>query len=118
MDHLNRNEIEFVSLFAACATVYHRVMDEQVPVGDMERFNEIVHAVARELADLVPIYTLEPALGKYRAIDALELAAGVFARGASALSTPHAEYTRLAIRRRDMRGALTHFRRAGTRFPR
>ena len=40
----------------------------------------------RNEIDLVPIYTLEPALGRYRAIDGGDLAAGVFARGASVLS--------------------------------
>ena len=118
MDPSNQHEVQFVSLFTACAIVYHRVMDEQVPVGDIQRFNEIVHGVARQLADLVPIYTLEPLLGKYRAIGTPELAAGEFARGASVFRAPRAVYTSLAIRRRDMQGALRYFHRAGTRFAR
>lgn len=107
---------EFWALPTAAYHVYREVMGVYVPVSGIAESNAIVHDVARALANVAPIYSLDADSGTYKQLEPVDLLFGVFQRGATVLRTPRAEYTHLAIQRGDMRVAITILKNAGAKF--
>ena len=107
---------EFWSLATAAYHVYREVMGQSAQVADLAEYNACLQEVARALANVAPIYSLDPESGSYRPLEPVDLLFGVFRRGATVLQTPRAEYTNLAMRRSDMRIAITIIRKAGVKF--
>ena len=116
MERSQQHSVEFVALCTAAAIVYHQVTGTPLAPTGVAQSNAILEQVAAALAELAPIYILDPESGSQRQLDQMDLAFGVFQRGATALRTPKAEHRRLAIRRLDMRAAIEAFRRIGRNF--
>lgn len=68
-------------------------------------------------AHVAPIYHLDGRPGTYTQLRQVDVLFGVFQRGATVMRTSYAEFKDLAIRRADVREAITIFRRARLRFP-
>ncbi len=116
MDRARLRIVEFLSVSAAAAIVYHQVMGRTLQPSGVAQSNAVLQAVARALAEVAPIFVLDPDSGTQRPLDEVELAFGVFQRGATLLRTPKAEHRKLAVRRADMRAAIEAFRVVGRRF--
>ena len=82
---------------------------------DVAGTNALLHDVSRALANVAPLYSGNPD-GTYRQLEPIDLIYGVFQRGATMLRTPRDEYTKLSIRRNDMRQAIAILRSAGIKF--
>jgi len=108
--------VEFLSVSTAAAIVYHQVMGQPLQPSGVAQSNAVLEVVATALAEVAPIYALDPDSGSQRRLDELELALGVFQRGATLLRTPEAEHRKLAVRRVDMRAAIETFRAVGRKF--
>jgi hypothetical protein len=116
MDRSGEHAIEFLALSTAAVIVYHQVTGNPLGPTSVAQSNVVLEHVAAALAEVAPIYTLDPQSGSQRRLDAVELLFGVFQRGATLLRTPQNEHRKLALRRNDMRAAIEAFRRAGRRF--
>jgi len=116
MDRSQQRTVEFLSVSTASAIVYHQVMGQPLQPGGVAESNAVLQAVATALAEVAPIYVLDPASGSLKRLDAVDLLFGVFQRGATLLRTPKAEHRKLAVRRADMRAAIEAFRIFGRRF--
>ncbi len=116
MDRSRLHIVEFLSVCTAAAIVYHQVMGQPLQPSGVAQSNALLQAVATALAEVAPIYALDPDSGSQRQLDEVELLFGVFQRGATLLRTPKAAHRRLAVRRLDMRAAIEAFRLVGRRF--
>lgn len=116
MDRARLHIVEFLSVSSAAAIVYHQVMGRTLQPSGVAQSNAVLQAVARALAEVAPIFVLDADSGTQRPLDEVELAFGVFQRGATLLRTPKAEHRKLAVRRADMRAAIEAFRVVGRRF--
>jgi len=88
-------------------------MGQPLQPGGVAESNAVLQAVATALAEVAPIYVLDPASGSLKRLDAVDLLFGVFQRGATLLRTPKAEHRKLAVRGADMRAAIEAFRSSG-----
>jgi hypothetical protein len=116
MQRFQQHTVEFLSVSTASAIVYHQVMDQPLQPGGVAESNAVLQAVATALAEVAPIYVLDPASGSQKQLDTVELQFGVFQRGATLLRTPKAEHRKLAVRRADLHAAIETFRLVGRRF--
>lgn len=116
MDRAQLHIVEFLSVSTAAAIVYHQVMGRPLQPNGVAQSNAVLQAVARALAEVAPIFVLDPDSGRQQQLDEVELAFGVFQRGATLLRTPRNEHRKLAVQRADMRAAIEAFRVVGRRF--
>ena len=116
MDRIQLHLVEFLSVSAAAAIVYHQVMEQPLQPSGVARSNAVLQAVATALAEVAPIYALDPDSGTQRRLGEVDLLFGVFQRGATLLRTPRVEHRKLAVLRADMRAAIEAFRVVGRRF--
>lgn len=107
---------KFWALATAAYHVYREVTGRYAQISDIAEANAVLHDVARALSNVVPIYSLNRESETYKQLEPVDLLFGVFQRGATVLRTPRAEYTHLAIRRDDMRAAITILKNAEAKF--
>ena len=115
MDPNRQHGVEFLALATAAYHVYREVTGTEFPILDLAGTNALLQDVARALANVAPIYALAPD-SSYKQLEPIDLLYGVFQRGATLLRTPRTEYTKLYIRRLDMRQAISILRSAGIKF--
>ena len=116
MDRSDQHAVEFLALSTAAAIVYHQVTGTPLAPTSVAQSNAILERVAAALAELAPIYILDRESGSQRQLDEVDLAFGVFQRGATLLRTPRNEHRKLAVQRADMRAAIEAFRVVGRQF--
>ena len=115
IDPNRQRGVEFLALATAAYHVYREVAGTDFPTMDVAGTNALLHDVSRALANVAPLYSGNPD-GTYRQLEPIDLIYGVFQRGATMLRTPRDEYTKLSIRRNDMRQAIAILRNAGIKF--
>lgn len=115
MDRAARDR-QRVPLSVAAAVVFIRVTGEQVDGRRDPRTASNLNAVARALANIAPIYAVEPD-HRPRQLGPLDLLRGDFVGGAQAFRTfDGRELNALVIERRDMLAAISVLRAAKIRF--
>ena len=116
MDRSQLQIVEFLSVSAAAAIVYHQVMGQPLQPSGVAQSNAVLQTVASALAEVAPIFVLDPDSGTQQRLGEVDLLFGVFQRGATLLRTPKSEHRKLVVRRADMRAAIETFRVVGRRF--
>jgi len=115
MDRASRDR-QRVPLEVAAAVVFFRVTGLQVEGRRDPAMLKSLDAVARALANIMPIYAEEPP-DRPKELSAFELLEGKFERGARIFRMRDGrELEGLAVERRDMLAGIAVLRAAGIRF--